>query len=285
MLPKSFEGQLLSFAEDLRGEGVAIGTSELLDSFEALELVPWTDQTDFKEALAATLAKSPEDRRVFDLVFDRFFFRAAEAQAARKGIAEGGPPTGATGAEGDNEINLDTLRQQIAAALRDGSDAALRDLARLAIAAFGRQDEGSGVIGVDVQRIRRALGLRSEPQPDLPPDDPRAEGLPRDQLRAFEAQLRRELERAMIERSRKLPPSRPLNELDRALPSGPLQDLAAVHRIVAQLKRRLATQGHQARGRRRRQHVDMRRTMRASLQTGGVPIVLKHRPVRPRRPE
>ena len=44
-------------------------------------------------------------------------------------------------------------------------------------------------------------------------------------------------------------PSRPLNELDRALPSGPLQDLAAVHRVVTQLKRRLATQGHEARGR------------------------------------
>src|SRR5437763_9488791 len=115
MLPKSFEGQLLSFAEDLRGEGVAIGTSELLDSFEALELVPWTDQTDFKEALAATLAKSPEDRRVFDLVFDRFFFRAAEAEAARRQITEGG------GESADaTEINLDTLRQQIAAALNDG---------------------------------------------------------------------------------------------------------------------------------------------------------------------
>ena len=45
--------------------------------------------------------------------------------------------------------------------------ATLRDLARLAIAAFGR-GEGSGVLGVDVQRIRRALGLRTEPQPELP---------------------------------------------------------------------------------------------------------------------
>ena len=34
----------------------------------------------------------------------------------------------------------------------------MRDLARLAIAAFGRA-EGSGVVGVDVQRIRRTLGL------------------------------------------------------------------------------------------------------------------------------
>ena len=66
----------------------------------------------------------------------------------------------------------------------------MRDLARMAIAAFGRREEGSGVIGVDVQRIRRALGLRTEPQPDLPAEDPRREGLPRDALRRFEALLR-----------------------------------------------------------------------------------------------
>ena len=41
----------------------------------------------------------------------------------------------------------------------------MRDLARLAIAAFGRQGEGSGVVGVDVQRIRRTLGLSAGTQP------------------------------------------------------------------------------------------------------------------------
>ena len=280
--PGGFDAQVLLFAEDLREEGVAVGTSEILDSFEALAHVPWTSHTDFKEALAATLAKSPEDRRVFDLVFERFFFRAAEAQAARRGVSERGTDAGQ--ADGDSAIDLDTLRRQIAAALRDGSDAALRDLARLAISAFGR-GEGSGVLGVDVQRIRRALGLRPEPQPDLPEDDPRRDGVPRDQLRRFEQHLRRELERNLIERTASLPPKRPLNELDRALPTGPIQDLAAVHRVVAQLKRRLATHGHELKGRKRYAHVDFRRTMRASLQTGGVPIVLKYRPQRPRRPE
>jgi uncharacterized protein with von Willebrand factor type A (vWA) domain len=277
--PGGLAGELLAFADDLRAEGVAVGTSEILDAFAALEHVPWGRQLDFKEAIAASLAKSAEDRRVFELVFDRFFFRASEAEAARRRISE------TEGAEdGPAELNLDTLRQQIAAALRDGSDAALRDLARLAIAAFG-QGEGSGVLGVDVQRIRRALGLRVEPQPELPPDDPRREGLPREQLRRFEAHLRRELERATIERTASLPPKRPLNELERGLPTGPIQDLAAVHRVVAQLKRRLATQGHELRGRKRHAHVDVRRTMRASLQTGGVPVVLKYRPNRPRRPE
>jgi uncharacterized protein len=279
--PGGFDGQLLGFAEELRQEGMALGTSELLDTFEALQHISWTRQADFKEAMAATLAKSPEDRRIFELVFERFFFRAAEAEASRQNISES---AAGQGAGSDLELDLDALRQQIAAALQEGSDAQLGDLARLAIAAFGR-GEGSGVLGVDVQRIRRALGLRTEPQPDLPPDDPRRQGVPREQLRRFEAHLRKELERGLIERTASLPPKRPLSDLDRALPTGPIQDLAAVHRVVAQLKRRLATQGHELKGRRHHAHVDVRRTMRASLQTGGVPVELKYRPRRPRRPE
>jgi uncharacterized protein len=274
--------RILEFGEELRSEGVAVGTSELLDAFSVLGEISWTDPVDFREALAATLAKSQEDRRIFELVFERYFFRAAELAAVREGVREEG---GIDPDQVNAEMDLETLRQLIAEALRDGDEGRMRDLARLAIAAFGRQGEGSGVIGVDVQRIRRQLGLRSEAQPDLPQEDPRHEGLPRDEIRRFEQILRRELERAQIERTEQLPPSRPLNELDRALPSGPLQDLAAVHRVVAQLKRRLKTQGQEARGRKRRAHVDMRKTMRASLEYGGVPVNIKLKPVRPRRPE
>ncbi len=281
-----FPATLLALGEELRREGVAIGTSELLDAFAVLREIPWTDLEDFREGLAATLAKSQEDRRVFELVFERFFFRAVELAATKEGVREHGEETpGGLDLDELTDEELEALRAQIAVALRDGAEGAMRDLARLAIAAFARRQEGSGVIGVDVQRIRRALGLRSEPQPDLPASDPRREGLPREALRRFEMLLRRELERAQIERSGALPPARPLGDLDRALPSGPLQDLAAVHRVVAQLRRRLATQGLQARGHRRHAQVDVRRTMRASLQTGGVPVVLKYRPKRPRRPE
>ena len=286
----TFPAHVLRFAEELRAEGVAVGTSELNDAFAALGEVGWTEPAPFREALAATIAKSPEDRRVFDLVFERFFFRAAEGEALRQGVRE------RAGAEGEEEpegmaggerIDFDDLREQVLRAIREENDAAMRDLARLAIAAFGRRGQGSGVLGVDVQRIRRSLGLRSEPGGPVreDPPTPRPEPLTRDQIRRFELHLRRELERAQIERTQALPPSRPLNELDRALPSGPLQDLAAVHRVVMQLKRRLATQGHETRGRKRHAHVDVRRTMRASLQTGGVPVELRYRPRRPRRPE
>jgi uncharacterized protein len=277
----SLPARIVDFAGALRAEGLAVGTSELLDAFAALGEVPWTDRPAFREALAATLAKSPDDRRVFELVFERFFFRAAEEQAVARQVREQDGSADSDGITGGDQIDLDNLREQAVQAIRDGDESAMRDLARLAIAAFGRRGEGSGVLGVDVQRIRRALDLRTEPQPREDGTEP----LTRDQIRRFEQQLRRELERAQIERTQALPPARPLNELDRALPSGPLQDLAAVHRVVMQLKRRLATQGHEARGRRAHAHVDVRRTMRASLQTGGVPVVLKFRPQRPRRPE
>jgi uncharacterized protein with von Willebrand factor type A (vWA) domain len=273
--PPGFPARVLELADALREEGLAVGTSELLDAFEALRHVPWTVQEDFREALAATLAKSQEDRRVFELVFDRFFFRAVEREAVEKGLRE-------QRFEGGERLDFDELRERIRAAVRAGSDGEMRDLARLAIAAFGRQGEGSGVIGVDVQRIRRALELKAESGGQTLPDP---EAVPQERLRAFERHLRRELERALIERTQSLPPSRPLREFDRALPSGPLQDLAAVHRVVAQLKRRLATQGHEQRGRRRTEVVDVRRTMRASLETGGVPVSLRYRPKRPRRPE
>jgi hypothetical protein len=278
--PPGLAAKLLGFCEELRGEGVAVGTSEILDAFAALEEVPWTSREDFREALAATIAKSQEDRRIFELLFERWFFRAAEAEAVSRGVEER-----ECRYEGGEQIDLDELREQVRQAIVEGDDGEMRDLARLAIAAFGRQGEGSGVVGVDVQRIRRTLGLSAgQQQPasdgaaELPPID-------REQLNAFERHLRRELERELIERTSTLPPSRPLAELDRALPTSPTQDLAAVHRAVSRMKRRLATLGQEQRGRRRGQAVDVRRTMRASLETGGVPMHLRYRPKRPRRPE
>jgi uncharacterized protein with von Willebrand factor type A (vWA) domain len=273
--------RIVAFCDELRSEGVPVGSAELLDAFAAIEAVPWERRDDFREALAATLAKSPEDRRLFELIFDRFFFRAAEAEALERALSEQQHRF-----EGGDRLDLDELRELVRRAIVEGSDGEMRDLARLAVAAFGRQGEGSGVVGVDVQRIRRSLGLQpGRPAPTEDEDGEQAPTLDRESLRHFEGHLREELERALIERTEKLPPSRPLAELDRALPTSPTQDLAAVHRAVTQLKRRLATLGHEQRGRRRGRVVDVRKTMRTSLETGGVPLRLRYRPKRPRRPE
>jgi uncharacterized protein with von Willebrand factor type A (vWA) domain len=285
---------LVDFCGELRDEGLRVGTSELLDAFSALEQVDWSRRADFRETLAATVAKSQEDRRLFELVFDRFFFRATEAEALahqeESGIAGEGEaerPGGAEaagereGAEGDGEaerFDAEALREAVLEAIARGDESALRDLARLAIMTLGGAPS-SGVLGVDVQRVRRALRLRAQ---DLPPGE-KGEAA-RKQLQQFERHVRRELEALLIAQTGKLPATRPLSELNRALPSG-AQDLAAVHRSVKMLKRAMATQGLEQRGHLRTGVVDVRHTMRASLETGGVPINLRYRPRRPRRPE
>ena len=113
---------------------------------------------DFREALAATLAKSQEDRHVLDVLFDRFFFRAVEARGGRARAHRGA----LRGRRADSTST--TCASASGTRSAPGHDGEMRDLARLAIAAFGRQGEGSGVIGVDVQRIRRTLGLKGERQ-------------------------------------------------------------------------------------------------------------------------
>src|SRR3954451_1961012 len=160
--PPGIAPKLLGFCEELRSEGIAVGTSEILDAFAALEEVPWTSQDDFREALATTIAKSQEDRRLFELLFERWFFRAAEGEAIESGIEEGEQRH-----EGGERLDIDELREQVRRAILEGNEDEMRDLARLAIAAFGRQGEGSGVVGVDVQRIRRTLGLSAGTQVEV----------------------------------------------------------------------------------------------------------------------
>src|ERR1700682_452735 len=88
MSPEGLPARILELGEELRREGGAVGTSEMLHAFAVLSEISWTSQEDFREPPAAPLAKSQEDRRVFELVFDRFFFRAVELAAAREAIRE-----------------------------------------------------------------------------------------------------------------------------------------------------------------------------------------------------
>jgi uncharacterized protein with von Willebrand factor type A (vWA) domain len=290
--PSGMGEQILAFCEQLRREGSAVGTSEIQDAFHALEIVPWSSPVDFKEALATTVAKSPRDREIFDLVFDRFFFRATEEAALRvSGEGDGDGSDGEVDPTKGSQISQETLdsldNEQLAQAVREaieaGDESAMNELARLVIEAFGRQGESSGVVGVDLQRIRRGLGLSPNGTGDGEAEG--SEPIDRDRLARFERQLRRELQRQQIARQGSLPPARPLSELNRALPMRGAQDLAEVHKAVAQMKRRLATLGHDPRGAKRARQVDVRKTMRSSLETGGVPLNLSYKPRRPRKPE
>src|SRR5262249_29058871 len=84
----------------------------------------------------------------------------------------------------------------------------------------------------------------------------------------------------VVARTAVVPPIEPVDFL-----RAPREQLAAMRRAVQPLARRLA-----ARLAARRQHghagrLDFRRTVRASLGTGGVPLVTHHRPRAPHKPE
>ena len=74
------------FCEELRSEGVAVGTAEILDAFGALErgAAGPTARTSARRSRR----RSPSPRRTggsSSSLFDRFFFRAVEAEAVERG--------------------------------------------------------------------------------------------------------------------------------------------------------------------------------------------------------
>jgi uncharacterized protein with von Willebrand factor type A (vWA) domain len=309
LAPRGFDGLLLQAATALRQADVPVGSGELLDASRALLAVSWDDEATVREVLAATLVKTAEHRERFLVLWDELLrhqvLRAAlDAQRSLSGAeGEGGlqtpgergepgqPGQGEGQGEGEGEgdgggaggegagsgMDLDELARMVQSALGDGSGAGgsvMRDLARLAIQAARQQE--SGVVGVDVQRIRRMLGLTR--------GSDGVERLSDEAVRAFTELLRQELEEQRALRTGDLPPQRALAQLGRDLAIGQSPDEAAVLKAIHALRRQLAVAGHSRRGP-RSGPIDLRRTIRSSLQTGGVPIEIVPQREHPRRPQ
>ena len=236
--------KLLAFCEELRGEGVAVGTSEILDAFEAL------DARALDRARRLPRGAGGDDRQVAGgparlraalrpLLLPRRRGRGARARDPRGAAAT----RAASGSTSTSCARRSARRSPTATTARCATWRGSRSPPSAA-RARARAWSGSTCSGSAARSASRPAAARPRPTASC-----RRSTASRSN--AFERHLRRELERALIERTEKLPPSRPLAELDRALPTSPTQDLAAVHRAVAQLKRRLATLGHEQRGRRR----------------------------------
>ncbi len=67
------EPVLSAFIFSLRGAGVRISPTETLDALEAAALVGFRRRDLLRDALAAALAKSFPEKKIFDTCFDRFF--------------------------------------------------------------------------------------------------------------------------------------------------------------------------------------------------------------------
>jgi uncharacterized protein with von Willebrand factor type A (vWA) domain len=84
---------LVRFVDALRAEGLSISPAEILDAGQALDLVGVESRSSVYSALKATLAKDRRANDVFDVVFDRFFTPPTPERGNRKP----GESTGAFG--------------------------------------------------------------------------------------------------------------------------------------------------------------------------------------------
>ncbi|MFG2146141.1 VWA domain-containing protein [Streptomyces sp. NPDC048696] len=271
--------RLTELVRSLRAHGIGIGPGETVDAAAVLEVLGFDDRERIREGLAAALLHQEGQRAVFDPVFDLYFPLRV------------GAPDHSGGDTAD-------LRDRLAAALAADDRAMLDQLAAEAVDSLGGYGATPGSDGWSAHqtlarlrpqtllaRVRTTLGQGAE-------GDAFTDRLTDDEIRrrieAFRRRVGAEARRRVAERRgaqeiarRALPPT--ADRVDFLL-AGRAQ-LDELRRSVHPLARKLATRLAARRRRAARGQIDLRRTLRGSLSTGGVPMrpVLRRR--RPARPE
>jgi uncharacterized protein with von Willebrand factor type A (vWA) domain len=295
------------FVRELRAAGIPVSTTEHLDAARALVAVDLLERDVVKASLAATLVKDETHYAAFDLAFEVFFANvrddaspegaddAGEDAGAERG--EGAPLAGGGGAEG--QLTQAELAEMLFRALRDGDGAALAGGARLAVSRFAGIEPGRPVGGTYyLYRTLRNLDLEDlqarleqDQAPGAAPGS-LAQRLARDDAaarverlrKAVEAEIRRRLVADRGQEALARSVRRPLPE-DLDVMHATRDELAAMHRALVPLSRKLAVRLARKRRKGHRGHLDLRRTVRQSMSTGGVPVTPIFKPPRPAKPE
>lgn len=276
----------VAFLEALRGAGLSVSLAEGLDAVAALSALPWDQRETVHAAYAATLVKKQSQRPTFDALFDVYFPRLVGEGAAREETDE---------TVRDNGQALGEFRERLAEALAAGDQQALLRLAVEMVGRFGAMPgRGPGLSSwsayTALQRVSPAELTERIVQSLL------AEGRSEEEaarvagrrIGSFTRQVEDDARRRIAEE--KGPDHvadvavRPtIDRLD--FTAARKSDLEEMRREIYPLARRLATRLTQEHHSRRRGPLDFRRTVRASISTGGVPLVTHQRPKRPHRSE
>ena len=259
-----------SLVDRLRRGGLPVSTSETLDAIAAVSRIDLTNRHDVRAALKATLVK--------DATHDVLFMRSFESVFPRQVRVR------REGAQSDEAV-LDDLVEALRADDLDSVD----DLLDEAIDRFAGDESDGRSAGYHANRALRRMNVPELYRRVLSQDDGASE-MDR-AISAAEAtlameQMRRRLDDLVSGRIREDQLSMQALEdpEDRPLLSAGPDELAAMRLAMRPLARRLATRLGNRR-RRGTSGLDMRRTIRASMGTGGVPVnpVLRRR--RPTKPD
>jgi uncharacterized protein len=303
--PGGLAGHLDGFVRAVREAGIPVGISQAVDAAEILTVVDLLDREQLRHGLASVLLRRAAQRPTYDVLFDLWWPLGDRPVAADDADGDGedatpGDPVESTLdlPESDGADVAELMRARLLELLLDGDEEALRRFARQAVARLGRGQPSPSGQSFFSYRVLRALSpdtLVSRLLAGLLAEGERgglAEQVARQTVReritafrgAIEAEVRR---RTAAEKGRdKVAKNavRPLaDQVDflRAQAS----DLAELRRAVAPLARRLAVRLSARRRLGREGRLNFRKTVRASLGTGGVPVVTHHRPRKVHKPE
>jgi uncharacterized protein with von Willebrand factor type A (vWA) domain len=301
-----------SFVGELRDAGIPVSTTEHLDAARALVAIDLMERSVVKAALSTTLVKDETHFAAFELAFEIFFASVSASAAADElddADHEPGDPSAQRGAEGrgkgggggaSGEVSAEELAAMLFRALREGDAAMLAEGARIAVSRFAGIEPGRPVGGtyylyrtlrnLDLDALRALLRSAAAGEGALPGslaerlalDD--ASGRIDQLRRAIEDEIRRRLveDRGAAALARSV--RRPLPE-DLDVMHATRDELSALHRALVPLSRKLAMRLARKRRRGHRGSLDLRRTVRKSMSTGGVPINPVFKPPRPAKPE
>jgi uncharacterized protein len=272
--------RLQSFASKLRDAGVPVSNHEMLVVAEALGHLDFSDRESFKWGLASSLCRAPGHLEVFSTLFDLFF--------APEGFPEDFDPLAAP--EDLSELEETELLEAIIKALREGREGELRQLARAVLDRLSADASGGLLLDrarrlLDLDRLLQRLAER-EGVADFEQAIWRMEVKTR--LERLRRMLEQEVRRRMVaDRGAEEVADRilrvPLEERDFATITS--DEVAEVKRAVVSLARRLASRLAKLRKQGARGRLDMRKTFRRSLSTGGAMVEPQFKVRSPSRPD
>lgn len=277
-------GRLRALVGDLRRAHVPVGLASLVDAAAALGHVDLGARDQVRHALRATLVTRSEDLALFDACFDARF-----APPPPRSTPPGDPPAGAAAGPLRDRI-VDALARDDASALEALADEAVGRHAgfgtadgsgRYRLARTLRAIDAGGLVG-DALRARRT-GSERDRLADLVERTDTAAALDR-----FLATLAGRIRRRMAEEADGAGdvdrPAAPVRLEDVEIAAASTAELRQLRRAVRPLARQLAAR--LARRRRRpRGALDVRRTIRRSIGSGGVPTDPAFRRRHPDRPD
>jgi uncharacterized protein len=318
---RGLPAHLVDFVQALRTHHVDVGPGETVDAAAVMAEIDLLRREHLREGLAAALLRRSGQRQTFDALFDLWF---PLGQGAALGeVALPYRDDGVDGI--DIPALRDLLAQLLAdgdtAALSELARAVVDGLGALG-AGTGRgsgtgsgtgtgsggsgtgQDGASGPpsgfssyqalnsVRPETLLARVLADLRGRREAEARADSPFAEEVARRETRARIAEFRRLVQAETARRGSEIRGReaaartgvrRQAEQTD--FLSASADTLADLRRRVAPLGRHLATRLAARRRRAHRGPIDMRRTLRRSMSTGGVPVNLVHRRPRPGRPE